>query len=483
MPKTFMDEDFLLETETGRNLYKAAKDEPIYDYHCHLVPAQIAQNKQFTDLTDMWLSGDHYKWRMMRTLGIDEYFITGDAPAYEKFLGWARTVEKLIGNPLYHWTHLELQRYFGIYEHLTEKNASSIWEKANSLLRTPELSVKGIFEKFNVHTVGTTDDPVDSLEHHLSIARGTSPIGKIATKVIPSFRPDKALNINQSGFAAYIKSLSESSGIMIKNVDDILAAMEKRLDFFVSLGCRASDHALEYVPFVIAQGSHIEKTFKNAMNGKEISSEDTDAYKTKVLLGLAKLYAQRGIVMQLHMAAIRNVNSRMFRDLGPDTGNDAIADNHQSANLAALLSSMESSGAKPSLPKTILYTLNTADYYPLAAIMGCFQDNYGKKENRKGIEGKMQLGTAWWFCDHRDGMEEQMKILANVGMLPVFVGMLTDSRSFLSYPRHEYFRRILCNLIGKWVENGEYPPDLEILKKMVKDISFENAKKYFDTSS
>ncbi|MCL2380641.1 MAG: glucuronate isomerase [Treponema sp.] len=479
MPHAFMDENFLLKTETARSLYNAAKDEPIYDYHCHLDPARIAENRQFTDLAEIWLGGDHYKWRMMRALGCDEYYITGSAPPYEKFLAWARTVENLIGNPLYHWTHLELQRYFGIFQPLTEESAPSIWEKANALLQKPELSVKGIFETFKVHTVGTTDDPADSLEHHLAIAEGKAAIGNIATRVIPSFRPDKAVNINQQGFAAYIKTLSQASGVPVASVGDVLTALEKRLDHFAALGCRASDHALEYVPFVVAPDSHIEKTFLDAMAGKEVSREAADAYKTKILCGLAKCYADRNIAMQIHLQAIRNINSRMFGAIGPDTGYDAIHDWNQSANLAALLNHMESSGPKPALPKTILYTLNPKDYYPLATIMGAFQDNYGRAENRSGIEGKIQLGTAWWFCDHRDGMEEQMRVLANVGALPVFLGMLTDSRSFLSYPRHEYFRRILCDMIGTWVENGEYPDNKKRLEKMVKDISFGNAKRYF----
>jgi len=479
MAKAFMDENFLLETETARLLYNAVKDEPIYDYHCHLPPIQIAQNKQFADLAEIWLGGDHYKWRMMRAMGYDEYYVTGGAPPYEKFLAWARTVENLIGNPLYHWTHLELQRYFGIFEPLTEKSAPIIWEKANRLLKKPDFSVKGIFEKFKVHAVGTTDDPVDSLEYHIAVAEGKAPIGKISTRVIPSFRPDKAINISLPGFAAYIKSLEKASGITIKTSDDVLSALEKRLVFFVSLGCRASDHALENVPFAIADDSRIDKAFSDAISGKEISREDAEAYKTKILCGLAKLYAGRDIVMQLHLAAIRNVSGRMFKNLGPDTGYDSIHDREQSANLSALLSRIECLGSKPSLPKTILYTLNPKDYYPLATIMGSFQDNYGKEENRKGVIGKMQLGTAWWYCDHKDGMEEQMRILANVGMLPVFVGMLTDSRSFLSYPRHEYFRRILCNLIGNWVENGEYPDNREQLIKMVRGISFGNAKEYF----
>jgi len=481
MARNFMDENFLLETETARTLFNAAKNEPIYDYHCHLSPAQIAENKQFADLAEAWLGGDHYKWRVMRALGYDEYYITGGAAPYEKFLAWARTVESLIGNPLYPWTHLELQRYFGIFEPLTEKSAPAIWEKANALLKKPELSVKGIFEKFNVYAVGTTDDPVDSLEHHRAIAGGTAPIGKIATKVIPSFRPDNALNINMPGFAAYIKSLSAASGIAIKSANDVLSALEKRLDHFASLGCRASDHALEYAPFVLAPDSQIEKTFQDAMAGKElsISREDADAYKTKILCGLAKLYADRNIVMQLHLAAIRSVNGRMLKSLGPNTGYDAAHDWKESANLAALLDRIESAGEKSAMPKTVLYSLNPKDHYPLVTIAGSFQDNYAKEQKRDGIVGKMQLGAAWWFCDHRDGMEEQMRILANTGVLSVFIGMLTDSRSFLSYPRHEYFRRILCSLIGGWVENGEYPSDHERLVKIVRDISFGNAKNYF----
>ncbi|MCL2242900.1 MAG: glucuronate isomerase [Treponema sp.] len=480
MAKDFMDENFLLETETARLLYcNAAQNEPIYDYHCHLMPSQIAHNKQFTDISEAWLSGDHYKWRVMRAMGYDEYYITGNAPSYEKFLAWAKTVENLIGNPLHHWTHLELQRYFNIYETLTEKSAPVIWEKANALLQEPQLSVKGIFEKFNVCAAGTTDDPADTLVYHHAISEGTAPIGKISTMVIPSFRPDKALNINNKDFAAYIETLSASSGISIKNTDDVLSALDKRLDFFISLHCRASDHALEYAPFVPANDGHIEKIFSDALSGKEISKEDTDAYKTKMLIELAKIYAKNDIVMQLHLASVRNVNARMFRNLGPDTGYDAVHDREESANLINLLSCMESSSEKPALPKTILYTLNPKDYYPLATISGGFQDNYSKEENRQSITGKMQLGASWWFCDHRDGMEEQMRVLANTGMLSVFIGMLTDSRSFLSYPRHEYFRRILCNLIGRWVENGEYPKDMEKLEKIVRDISFGNAERYF----
>jgi len=469
MPKAFMDDNFLLETETARNLYNTAKNEPIFDYHCHLIPSQIAENKQFNDLTDIWLGGDHYKWRQMRTMGIDEEYITGSASNYEKYLAWARTVENLIGNPLYHWTHFELQRYFNIYEPLTEKSAPAIWEKANILLQTPELSVKGIFNKFKIFAVGTTDDPADSLEHHFAIAEGTAAIGKIGTKVIPSFRPDKALNINMPGFADYIGVLSKKSGITIKTSDDVLAALENRLDFFVSLGCKASDHALENAPFAIASDAQIDKIFCAAMEGKPVSNEEAESYKTKILTELAKLYAGRGMVMQLHLSSIRNINPKIFKLLGADTGIDAVHDHEQSGNLAALLGKIE---GEASLPKTILYSLNPKDYYPLGTIMGAFQG--------AGCKGKIQLGSAWWFCDNRDGMDEQMRVLANLGMLPAFIGMLTDSRSFLSYPRHEYFRRIMCNLIGNWVENGEYPRDTEKLEKIVKDISFGNAKRYFE---
>jgi glucuronate isomerase len=473
MAKAFMDKDFLLETQTARTLYAAVENEPIYDYHCHLPPAQIAQNTKLSDMTEAWLAGDHYKWRMMRAMGIDENLITGTASSYDKFLAWAKTVENLIGNPLYHWTHLELQRYFGIHEPFTEKSAPGIWEKANAILQTHDLSVKGIFEKFKIYAVGTTDDPVDTLEHHRAIADGTAPVGKIKTKVMPSFRPDKALNVTADGFAGYIDTLSQASGITIKCVDDVLAALEKRLDFFASLGCCTSDHGLEYPPFVIASAGEIEKTFITALAGKPVSTEDADAYKTRMLISLANLYAKRNMVMQLHMSVIRNVNLKLFSQIGADAGLDAVNDRNISIKLASLLDSMESENPSTGLPKTILYSLNPKDYYSLATIMGGFQG--------AGIMGKMQLGSAWWFCDHRDGMEEQMRVLANLGVLPLFVGMLTDSRSFLSYSRHEYFRRILCNLIGGWAENGEYPLDMSRLERIVRDISFGNTRRFFDS--
>ena len=466
--KKFMDKNFLLDTKTAQKLFEACKDEPLWDYHCHLIPAQIAENKKYKNLTEIWLGGDHYKWRQMRTYGITEDYITGDKPDYEKFLKWAETIEHLIGNPLYHWTHLELQRYFGIYEPLTVESAPRIWEKANAMLQSDELSVKGIFKKFHVYAVGTTDDPIDSLEYHKAIAAGTAPIGKIETKVRPSYRPDKALNINLPTYKDYIAKLSEVSGIDIKTSDDVIAALIKRLDYFIENGCRASDHALEYPPCKVDSDANIDAVVARAINGEVISEAEAEAYKTKVLVALGRAYEQRGIVQQWHMNAIRDNNKAMFKKLGPDTGFDGSHDKPIAENLAGLLSLIEAAGGTP---KTILYTLNPKDYYSIGTIMGCFQGS--------GIKGKIQLGSGWWFCDHKDGMEQQIKVLGNLGMIPAFVGMLTDSRSFLSYSRHEYFRRILCNIIGTWVENGEYPNDMEMLTKIVKDISFGNALNYF----
>ncbi|MDR2053795.1 MAG: glucuronate isomerase, partial [Treponema sp.] len=411
--KPFMDDDFLLETETARELFhREAGRQPIYDFHCHLIPAQIAENKRFASLTEVWLGGDHYKWRMMRAMGIDEAFITGDEPDYEKFLAWARTVENLIGNPLYHWTHLELQRYFGIREPLGKKTAPAIWEKANAALA--DLSVRDVFAKFRVYAVGTTDDPVDSLEYHRAIAAGTAPIGKIETRVMPSFRPDRAINIGREDFPAYIEKLSAAADINICSLADLLAALEKRLDFFAGAGCRASDHGLDYVPFALKSDGEIERIFRDALAGKIPGTADADAFRTRLLAALAGFYAKRGMVMQLHMAALRSVNGLMLKQLGPDTGYDAAHDRRISENLAALLDHIERSGG---LPRTVLYSLNPKDYYPIATVMGGFQDNRAKAENRPGIAGKMQLGSAWWFCDHRDGMEEQLRVLANVGLL------------------------------------------------------------------
>ncbi|MDR2484149.1 MAG: glucuronate isomerase [Treponema sp.] len=470
----FMDKDFLLTTKTARRLYhEAAAEEPILDYHCHLIPQEIADNRRFPDLAYMWLGGDHYKWRAMRSNGVDERFITGNAEPYDKFLAWAETVPYLIGNPLYHWTHLELQRYFGIDEPLNKASAPEIWKAANEKLRHDEsLSVYGIFKRFKVYAVGTTDDPADTLEWHekAAAAKGTD------TKVLPSFRPDRVINIDKPDFAGYIAKLGAAAGKAITTLEDLLEALRARLDLFDARGCQASDHGLEYIPFELAKdgsaGSNWEKeageTFAKALRGAPGDPVSLESYKTFMLSFLGSEYHDRGWVMQLHLAAIRSANSRMFKALGPDTGYDAVHDHRIAANLACFLDLLETKGK---LPKTILYSLNPKDFYVLSTIMGAFQGD--------GIPGKMQLGSAWWFLDHRDGMEEQMKILGSTGLLSRFVGMLTDSRSFLSYPRHEYFRRILCNMLGAWAEAGEVPADFGLLSGAVKDISFRNAARYF----
>lgn len=462
--KKFMDEDFLLKTDVAKELFhKHSEKKPIYDYHCHLNPEEIAQDKRFDNISTLWLGtrtfGDHYKWRAMRANGLTEQV---DDP-WLKFYSWAQTMENLYGNPLFHWTQLELKRYFGIDDVLTTKTAKMIYDECNRQLRDREdLSVFGIFRKFNVYAVGTTDDPADSLEHHIAL-QGRSP-----AKVIPSFRPDKAMNIDQETFVPYIQTLSRAAGIQIKSAEDVLAALENRLDFFVRCGCRASDHALTDAPYAPATVQEVNAIFKRAMDGLTLTAEETEKYRFYILKGLGRLYAERGLVMQLHFAAIRNNNSRKFCELGADTGYDSVGDSIHAEKLSGLLDSMEK---EDRLPKTVLYSLNPNDYYVMGAMMGCFQG--------QGVPGKIQMGSAWWFCDHRDGMEQQMKSLGNLGLLSRFVGMLTDSRSFLSYPRHEYFRRIMCNILGTWVEEGEVPYDEDILGRMVEGISFDNALAYF----
>ena len=465
--KEFMDKDFLLESGMAKKLFHDhAADMPIFDYHCHLIPEQIATDKRFTTITDAWLGGDHYKWRQMRTCGFDEKLVTGDADPFDKFMAWAETMENLIGNPLYHWTHLELQRYFGIYDVLNRKNAKKIYDEANEQFKNnPELSVFGIMKKFKVYAVGTTDDPADDLKYH-KIIRDE---GKCPAKVIPSYRPDKALNIEKPDFAEYIAKLGAAAGIAIKKTADVVEALEKRLAFFVEMGCRASDHALMTCPHTFWSEECVNKVFEKRMGGEEVTKEESDAWRTYILTALARAYKKNNVAMQLHFAAIRDNNLTMYKLLGPDTGYDASYDENLAYGVAEFFKALS---AENSVPKTIFYSLNPKDYYSLGTLMGCYQGD--------GIKGKIQLGSAWWFCDHRDGMEEQIKVLANLGCLPVFVGMLTDSRSFLSYSRHEYFRRILCNVIGGWADNGEVPNDEEMLGKIVSDISFNNAQKYFE---
>lgn len=465
--KEFMDKDFLLESGMAKKLFHDhAADMPIFDYHCHLIPEQIATDKRFTTITDAWLGGDHYKWRQMRTCGFDEKLVTGDADPFDKFMAWAETMENLIGNPLYHWTHLELQRYFGIYDVLNRKNAKKIYDEANEQFKNnPELSVFGIMKKFKVYAVGTTDDPADDLKYH-KIIRDE---GKCPAKVIPSYRPDKALNIEKPDFAEYIAKLGAAAGIAIKKTADVVEALKKRLAFFVEMGCRASDHALMTCPHTFWSEECVNKVFEKRMGGEEVTKEESDAWRTYILTALARAYKKNNVAMQLHFAAIRDNNITMYKLLGPDTGYDASYDENLAYGVAEFFKALS---AENSVPKTIFYSLNPKDYYSLGTLMGCYQGD--------GIKGKIQLGSAWWFCDHRDGMEEQIKVLANLGCLPAFVGMLTDSRSFLSYSRHEYFRRILCNVIGGWADNGEVPNDEEMLGKIVSDISFNNAQKYFE---
>ena len=466
--KTFMDKDFLLYNETAKTLfYNYANKCAIFDYHCHLNPKEIAENKKFKNITEIWLYGDHYKWRMMRANGIDEKFITGKSSDYEKFIAWVKTVPNLIGNPLYHWSHLELQRYFDIYEIINEENADIIWQKSNEILQN--ITVKDILKKFNVHTIGTTDDPTDNLEYHKLINEGKAQIGKIDTKVIPSFRPDKAINIEMNDFNDYIKKLENVCKVNIKDIKSLVEALYKRIDYFKSLGCVSSDCSLSIVPFNLDNEKRIDNIFKKAMNKELLSNEEIEKYKTYILIKLIKKYRESNLVMQIHISAMRNNNEAMFKKLGADTGYDSVGDSNIIEKLSLLLTTANNEGG---LPKIIFYSLNNKDYYPLSTLMGCFQDGI--------IKGKMQLGCAWWFLDNKDGIEEQIKVLANTASLGLFIGMLTDSRSFLSYSRHEYFRRILCNIIGEWAEKGEIPNDIKYLGNIIENICFNNANIYFN---
>ena len=463
--KKFMGEDFLLNNDTAINLFQNyAKEMPIIDYHCHVSQKEIFENKQFNNITEVWLYGDHYKWRVMRSLGIDEKYITGDSTDYEKFIAFAKTISRSIGNPLYHWTHLELQRFFGVFEVLNEKTAPFIWKKVNTLLKGDGYRVRDLIKKSNVKTICTTDDPTDNLEYHLKLKEDKS----FDVKVLPAFRPDKGLGINKSGFTKWVEKLGQVSGTDIKNYDDFLVALENRVMYFHSVGCRVSDNALDYVPYMQATKEEIFSIFLKGLKGDNISFEEEQKYRTYTLIFLGKLYSKLGWAMELHLNAFRNNNSKMMKKLGPDTGFDATNDSKVTYPLSKLLDSLE---LEDSLPKTIIYSLNPNDNYIIGALLGCFQGSE--------IAGKIQFGAAWWFNDNKDGMIEQMKALGNLGLLSTFLGMLTDSRSFLSYTRHEYFRRILCNLIGEWVENGEIPDDIEMLGKIVQDICYNNAYNYF----
>ncbi|MBQ9085363.1 MAG: glucuronate isomerase [Clostridia bacterium] len=450
---SFINDNFMLRTETARRLYAAVKDLPIIDYHCHLSPKMIAEDYKFRNAFDLFLGGDHYKWRQMRTNGIDERLITGDGDEYEKFLAFARTMPYLIGNPLYHWTHLELKRYFDIDETLSEKTAKAIWDKVNECLAKPEFSAQSLIKRSNVEVVCTTDDPKDTLEYHEQL-RGFS------TKVLPTFRPDKLVEIGKDTFIPYITEIG------VETYDELEEWIKDRIAYFDAHGCRLSDHGLDYIPYAIGD---VKSIFERRISGETLDKEEIDAFRTAIIRLCAKEYNRLGWTMQLHMGAIRNNNTRMFEQLGPDTGFDSINDLTVAEPLSRLLDSLE---CEDSLPKTILYTLNPKDNYVLGTMLGNFQ--------KAPTPGRIQFGSGWWFNDQRDGMVAQMTSLANLGMLSRFVGMLTDSRSFVSYPRHEYFRRIMCDLIGTWVEDGEYPNDTETLTEIVQAIAYYNAKSYFN---
>lgn len=449
----FITNSFMLKNPVAEKLYFSFSEKlPIIDYHCHLSPELIAKDYKFKNAYDLFLGGDHYKWRQMRSNGVPEEFITGSEPDYEKFLMWAKTMPLLIGNPLYHWTHLELLRYFGIEDALTPDNAKEIWDKCNEMLADDSFSAKNLIRRSNVEVICTTDDPADTLEFHKELQG-------FETKVLPTFRPDKAVEIGKETFIPYIEQIG------VKSYNELISWLTGRIEFFNSMGCRLSDHALEAVPY--AEGD-AEKVFSKKMNGEALTEQEIDVFKTAVLSHCAKEYTRLGWAMQLHIGALRNNNRKMYEALGPDVGFDSINDLNIAEKLSAFLGALEYSD---SLPKTILYTLNPKDNYVLATMMGNFQ--------KAPTPGKIQFGSGWWFNDNRDGMETQMQAFANLGLLGKFVGMLTDSRSFVSYPRHEYFRRILCNLVGKWVTEGEYPNDEKYLREIIEGVSYKNAKEYF----
>ncbi len=461
----FLDESFLLTTETARKLYfEHAAGMPIIDYHCHVSPKEIYEDKRFENITELWLSGDHYKWRLMRSNGVDEYYITADADPYEKFVHFASLMPKAIGNPMYHWCHLELKNYFGYEGVLCADTAREVWELCKEKLKDDSMSVRGIIKQSNVAFIGTTDDPVDSLEYHKLLSEDNT----FDTVVAPSFRPDKALNIDKTGWCEYISTLSGVCGYAIDSFGSLKKALTDRIEYFASCGCKASDHGLDFMVYREASDGELDAVMKRGLAGESISPAEAESFKTALLVHCAKEYVRVGFVMQLHYNCLRNPNSTMFQKIGPDTGFDCIGPNDGCRKLAMLLDRLCSEN---SLPRTIIYSLDASDNAFIDSLIGAFQ----------GTEtaGKLQHGSAWWFNDHKQGMRDQLVSLANLSLLGNFVGMLTDSRSFLSYTRHEYFRRILCGLIGEWVENGEYPDDVAVLAELVEGICHNNAKQYF----
>jgi glucuronate isomerase len=463
--KKFLDENFLLQTKTSEILFhEHAAKMPIIDYHCHLNPREVAQNKKFDNLTQIWLYGDHYKWRAMRTNGVEEKYCTGDASDYDKFMKWAETVPYTLRNPLYHWTHLELKTVFGIDKTLNPETAKEIYDEASARLKTDEYSTRNIMRKFNVKLVCTTDDPVDTLKHHKRIRKDDFEI-----KVLPAWRPDKAIAVeNPVTYNEYLNKLSEVTDKEIIRLTDLITVLEKRHKFFHKQGCRLSDHGLETLYSEQYTDSEIKSIFNKVRGGNSLNQTEISKFKSALLYDLAIMDFEKGWTQQFHIGALRNNNTRLFNLLGPDTGFDSIGDFNIAIPLAKFLDSLDK---KNKLAKTIIYNLNPGDNELIATMIGNFQDGT--------IPGKLQFGSGWWFLDQKDGMERQMNALSNLGLLSRFVGMLTDSRSFLSYPRHEYFRRILCNLIGSDVENGLIPHDMDLLGRMVENICYNNAKDYF----
>ena len=462
--KAFLDDDFLLTTPTARRLYQVARSMPILDYHCHLDPKEIAQDRRFENITQVWLGGDHYKWRLMRANGVDEAYITGDAPDREKFQKWAETLELAIGNPLYHWSHLELRRYFGYEGVLNGDTAQEVWELCNQKLQEPGMSARNLIANSGVTLVCTTDDPADSLEWHQQLAQDSS----FPVKVLPAWRPDAAMGLERPEYLDYLQRLGQAAGVEIRTYADLKEALLSRMAFFDKMGCRASDHALTVAVCQPASEEELERVFQKRLEGEPLTQEELAAFQTGFLRFVAGEYKRLGWVMQLHYGCRRNNNTRMFHKLGRDTGYDAVLQGTPSLEVAAFLDLLASQDA---LPRMVLYSLNPNDDEGLNSVIGCFQDGTPL--------GRIQQGSAWWFNDHKAGMVKQLTAFANGGLLGNFIGMLTDSRSFLSYPRHEYFRRILCELLGAWVENGEYPADWKVLEKMVRGVCYNNAVEFF----
>ena len=464
MSTTFIHDNFLLENKYAEELYhNFSKNQPIIDYHNHLSPKLIAENNIFKNITDVWINGDHYKWRAMRTLGVNEKFITGDASDKDKFLQWAKTVPYTMRNPLYHWTHLELARYFDIHELLNEKSAEAIYEETSQKLSTTAFSCQNLLKKANAEVVCTTEDPTDNLEYHQQLKNSD-----FSVKVSTAFRPDKAILITSETYNEYVDSLAKAADIDINTYDDLCQALSKRIAYFNENGCKLSDHGLDQIYFEAFSDNEIKSIFEKRRNKQAISELEALKFQSAILLFLSESYHQFGWVQQFHLGALRNNNARMHRILGPDTGWDSIGDFSQAKNLSAFLNTLDT---KDKLTKTIIYNLNPADNEVMATMIGNFNDG--------SIRGKVQFGSGWWFLDQKDGMTKQLNALSNMGLISCFIGMLTDSRSFLSFPRHEYFRRILCNLLGDEIKRGELPNDIEWIGKMVSDISYHNAKDYF----